>query len=488
MKRIALPCTVGQGKASSAVSFAVLAATFCLLQTDTQAGLILKFFVSKLVYSTSDASALFLLGFAGIALLFRHLNLPGRYAALATMLIWGGMLLGYGTNLASTIAYHVGHHVPFSAHVYHWSEGANSYTALMHSHLGKSAIAATTGTLSGSANYDTGNALAGSVSPIQFWLIGTAFVAALAGSLLWMPVFHARFGRRPALTAAYLIAAATAVKSILDGGLLAYSVLPAILLIGSFHFSLDQRAWRAFWHRRGWLVGFIVLSGYVYLWVGLTADDNIPLFGPWLFFIILLILLTTTSWEGVTAWISRGVLMAYLLANWTYDYGDNLAPLLREVGVDHRAASFDPSGRGIPQSLAPWHGKPVFQAYRGLGDDPWKPRAILLWELPARGLNTFQTSLRLLSWEGDGGEFKPTPALEIRRIATANNGWLAIDIAGTPTTELPPIFMYGSGNALSKNNYYVWLYQIDLLLRRSGWRSYILLPHTAGNASAAPGG
>jgi hypothetical protein len=172
---------------------------------------------------------------------------------------------------------------------------------------------------------------------------------------------------------------------------------------------------------------------------------------------------------------------AYLLVNWMFDYGDNLAPLLREVGVDHRVARFDPSGRGTLQSLTPWYGKSVFLAYRGLGEDPWKPRAILFWEVPARGLNTFQASLRLLRWEGDGGEFKPTPALKISRIASGNSGWLDIDIAGHSTDELPPIFLYGDGNALSKNNYYVWLYQIDLLLRRSGWRSYILLPHTVGN-------
>ena len=183
----------------------------------------------------------------------------------------------------------------------------------------------------------------------------------------------------------------------------------------------------------------------------------------------------------------RGILTAYLLVNWAFDYGDNLAPLLREVGADHRAAKFDGVGRGTLLDLAPWYGKPVFLAYRGLGDDPWKPRSILIWEAPARGLSKFQGSFRLLSWEGDRGEFKPSPALEIRRIASANNGWLDIDITRKATEELPPIFLYGSGNALSKNNYYVWLYQIDLLLRRSGWRSYILLPHTAGNASAAGG-
>jgi hypothetical protein len=161
---------MGQGKPSSAVSIAVLAGAFCLLQTDAQPGLMLKFFVSKLVYSTSDAAALFLLGFAAIALPFRHLKLSGRWAALALMFIWGGMLFGYGTNLVATVAYYLEHRIPFSTHIYQWSEGINSYTALLHSHLGKAAISAITGQLSGNANYDTGNALAGSIPQIQVWL------------------------------------------------------------------------------------------------------------------------------------------------------------------------------------------------------------------------------------------------------------------------------------------------------------------------------
>jgi hypothetical protein len=171
------------------------------------------------------------------------------------------------------------------------------------------------------------------------------------------------------------------------------------------------------------------------------------------------------------------------LINWIFDYGDNLAPLLREVGSEHRAARFDAAGNGVLQPLAAWYGKPVFLAYRGLGDDPWKPRTSLLWEIPTRGENTFHASLRLLSWTGNGGEFSSAPELKITRIARGDRGWLDIDIAGISTHELPPIFLFGSGNALSKNNYYVWLYQIDQLLRRSGWHSYVLLPHTAGNTS-----
>ena len=472
----------------SAAPIAALALTFGLLQTDTQAGLILKFLVSKLVYSTSNAAALFLLGFSGMALLFRQLKLSEGWMSSIILINWIGILLGYGIHLAATITYHLDNHIPFSAHVYHWSEGVNSYTALLHSHLGKSAIAISLGVLTGNSNYDTGHALAGALPLIQTLIIGVAFLAVVIATLLWMPVFHARFGHRSAHTLVYLVAAATVVKTILDGGLLSYSTPPALLLIGSYQCFSDELAWRSFWRRRGWLIGFIVLVSYAYLWFVLSADGNIPLIGPWLFYVIVLILFTITAWRGVMAWACRGILTAYLIVNFVFDYYDNLAPLLREVGPEYRAASFDLSGHPVLQPLDLWYGKPVFLAYRGLGDDPWKPRKTLLWEVPVHGPDTFKASLRLLEWEGDAGEIKSTPTLKIRQIAIASHEWIDIDFAGNSAAELPPIFTHGSSNALSKNNYYVWLYQVDLLLRRAGWRSYILLPHTVGNALTTAGG
>jgi hypothetical protein len=469
---------------STSLAVLVLALTFIVLRTETSVGLFLKFLISRLVYSTSDAAALFMLGFAGMALICRSLKVSGNWAIAAPVMVWGGMLLGYGAHLAATVAYHLEHGIPFSAHVYHWSEGVNSYTALLHSHLGKSAITLALGTFPDKSNYDTGSALASSVPLLQTWLIGLSFLTALAGSLLWMPVFHTRVGRRPALTAAYLVAAATTIKSIFDGGVLAYSVPPSLLLMGSFYLSTDEAAWLNSWRRRGWFIGIALLVGYVFLCFRLTPEGGVPLFGPWLLFVVVLFLLSTTAWHGVAAWSCRGLLVAYLGVNLALDYNDNLAPLLQKIEATHRAVRWDASGHGIPQPLEPWFGKRVFQVYRELGDDPWKPRTTLLWEVPARGLNTFSGSLRLLSWQGDRGEIAAAPELRITQLSTKGTDWLDIGISAGASEELPPVFLFGTGNALSKNNYYVWLYRIDLLLRNSGWRSYILLPHTVGNVPA----
>lgn len=459
----------------------LLVGLFVVLRSETYPGLVLKFFVAKLVYSTSDAAALFLLGFACVALLFRHLKLPALLSRPAASLVWGGMLLGYGIHLMATIAYFRDHHIPVSAHVYHWSDGVNTYTGLLHSHLGKSAIALAIGAFSGNANYDTGSALAASVPSVQVWMIGVGFLASLAGALLWMPTFHARFGQRHGLTTAYLIAAATALKSIFDGGLLAYSVLPSLMIMGSFFISRDESDWLKVWLQRGWIAGIALLSTYLYIWFRLTGENSLPLLGAWLFFIVVLILLISASWRGIVAWSCRALMITYLLVNGVFDYSDNLSPLLRSIGPEHRAAKFDSSGRGVPQPLDRWIGIPVFQAYRELGDDPWKPRTLLLWEVPARGLNTFDASLLLLNWKGDHGQLTATPELRLSHVAATGSEWLDIGVSARENEKLSPIFLSGSGNALSKNNYYVWLYQVDLLLRNSGWRSYLLLPHTIGN-------
>jgi hypothetical protein len=464
----------------------LLGATFLAIRSDTAAGMTLKFLFAKLVYSTSDGAVLFLLGFSAIALLCRYLNLSLRWSAMTSLLTWAGLSIGYGMHLVATVAYHVEHRIPFSAHVYHWSAGVNSYSALQHSHLGKAAMARFSWLLPDQVNYDAGGALADAVPPVLAWTISLAFLAALTGALLRMPAFQRAYGHRPALTIAYLIAATTAVKSIFDGGVLAYAVPPSLVLLWSFFFNRDEHEWLHFWRARGPMIGVVLLAGYASFWIGLTPDDSFPLLGPWLFVVAVLILLMTVAWRGITAWLGRSVLLAYLLVNCAFDYGDNLEPLLRKPTVDYRVATFDIAGNWTLQPIDQLRDLPVFKIYQALGDDPWKPRKTLLWKDSTQGSTKLGASIRLLDWSTEHGSLAPIPALRIASIAIADNDWIDVEVA-TTTAALPPLLTYGIGNALTKNNYYVWLYQVDLLLRKAGWQSYVLLPHTSGNILAHAG-
>jgi len=453
---------------------------FGAIRADNIAGMVLKFFLGKLVYSTSDGAALFLLGFAVLALLCMSLAVDCRTQKIAVFLLWGGMTIGYGTHLTATLTYFNEHQIPLSAHIYHWADGVNSYTSLLHSHQGKTAMFSDIGWLPASSRYDAGLALAETVPTIISWLIGIAFLAALSGALLGMPTFHDGYGHRTGLVVAYIVALATALKSIFDGGLLAYAILPSLLLIASVTFNRNEMEWLRFWRRYGLTIGSISIAGYASLWIALTPGNDLPLLGPWLFILAVLVVLSTWSSCSTAAWIIRIALLSYIAINSMFDYGDNLAPLLRPISSNDRIISFDAHGHMTTHPVEGFGGQPIFRVYRYLGDDPWKPYKTLVWNNSVRGSENISVSFRVMDWQGQQGQLSPTPALRAKYIGVTGNLWIQAGFS-VNSTVLPPIVAYGIGSALSKNNYYVWLYQIDLLLRNSGWRSYVLMPHTVSN-------
>lgn len=461
---------------------AALPVLLALLLAGGEGGLWVKFVLAKFIYSTSDGAVLFFLGFVAVALVCARARVPARWSARASALTWGGLLGGHALHLAATLRYFSEYDIPFSAHVYHWSAGANSYNSLLHSHVGKAAMAPIAGLLPAGSHYDAGAALAGVVPGIG-WPLGAAFVLAGIGLLLRMPVVFAAYGRRPALLLVFLIAAGNALKSLFDGGVLAYAVPPSLILLASFMRHDSAAEWFGFWRRHGVTLAAPVLGGYFLLWTSLTPGDEIPLAGPWLFFLVALLLLASGAWRGAVAWLARAMMIGYLLTNLLFDYGDNLAPLLRPLTDDFRIARFDDAGGWTPQAVETLGRQPVFRVYRALGDDPWKPRRVLIWHAAATGSRELAMSIRLDDPAAARGTLTPTPALRIAGIGARNERWLTLNVA-TGTDALPPLVAFGIGNALSKNNYYVWLYQIDRMLRQGGWQSYVMLPHTAGNPAA----
>jgi|GEM_PF-1643889 len=246
-----------------------------------------------------------------------------------------------------------------------------------------------------------------------------------------------------------------------------FAVPPSLLLVASVVAQPDDRHWSQFWLRRGWWLALLLPGAYGALWLHLSTSD-VPQFGAWLFLLVVMLLMMTGQWRGWRAWLCRLILLAYLSLNAMLNANANLMPLLAPVGPEHRAAVFDAAGSAQPQPLARWQGQAVHALYAALGDDPWKPRKALVWTQPSPGLNSLSVAIRLLGIEGQQGQIRATPSLQVAHIAPAGKEWVGLVFQST-ATGLPPILPFGMANILSKNNYYVWLYQVGLLLRGSGW-------------------
>jgi hypothetical protein len=178
-----------------------------LVATGSQAGLIAHFLIGKLVYSTSDAATLFFLGYATLALAWSAASRRQQTSPRALIgLLVVCLLVGHVTNLAVSLYYFQGHGLPLDAHVHHWLGSDNSYTSLMHSHLGKPSLALTANALGlSSARYDTGVALGGSLPSGVTAMIGGSFMIGLVAALALFPGLMARLDWQPTAVILYLV-------------------------------------------------------------------------------------------------------------------------------------------------------------------------------------------------------------------------------------------------------------------------------------------
>mgnify|MGYP000926584980 CR=1 FL=1 len=94
--------------------------------------------LGKLAYSTSNGAALFLLAYGALAMACWRLRL-GHARALPVFLT--ALALGHAVHLGLALGYFAQMQLPLGQHAYHWRDGAYSFTALFHSHLGKTAFA-----------------------------------------------------------------------------------------------------------------------------------------------------------------------------------------------------------------------------------------------------------------------------------------------------------------------------------------------------------
>lgn len=443
-------------------------------------GLILHFLLGKLVYSTSNAATLFFLGYAALALTWAGFagEREGR-GGYALWLLPACLALGHGVHLAASLAYYRVHGLSPDAHVHHWLDGVNSYTSLLHSHLGKPALAQAASLLGiATGSYDTGAALHASLPAAATLGIAVSFLLGLGCALWLFPRVMGRLEWHPAAVILYLTVSALSLKTLLDGGVLSYRVPPSLLLLGSLLRAPDRAGLARFWRGPGWKIALALLAAYLALWLRLSAERPIPSLGGLLF---------TLGFYGLLlAWLIASLrplagLLAglYLGFNLWVDARLNLLPYLEMAGPEHRMVLLDALGRPTPVDLEGMGGRPLVEVYARLGEDPLKPRRLLVWREAAAGSRELDCAIQPLSLAGAGGRLESTPALELTGARPLADGRLLLGLATPP--GLAPILVRGEGDALSRANYYVYLHQLDGILRRAGWREYILIPATASN-------
>jgi len=475
---LSLPDRFVQANSQRAALLSILA--LILVASGSQAGLITHFLIGKLVYSTSNAATLYFLGYAALALAWsavsRHMQISPR--VLIGMLVVC-LLAGHVTNLVASVHYFRGQDLPLDAHVHHWLGSDNSYTSLMHSHLGKPSPALTAKALGfSSGRYDTGAALGGSLPIGITAMIGGSFLIGMVAAVALFPGLMARLDWHPAAVILYLVTSSLCLKTLLDGGPLSYRVPPSALLLASLLLTTNREHLQGFWCGPGWKLAFVLTAAYLLLWMQLSAERPIPSIGGLLFTLgvygLLLVWLI-----GRLRWMLAMPLLLYLGLNIWVDARLNLLPYLERFGPQHRVAVLQADGGITLPTPALLQGIALRDVYARLGEDPLKPRRVLIWRQHETGSHNLESVVQLLALAGRTGKLIPAAGLKLSTIRLVGPGRLSLRV--TAPAQLAPILIHGEGDVLSRANYYVYLHALNGLLLRAGWHEYIMIPATASN-------
>jgi hypothetical protein len=485
------------------------AAGALIVAISPEARVLAKGLVDPLAHATSGGAALLALAFlAASALALRRRAAPvagpmrGRVAAAFVVLVLAGNALnlaGHGTLLGRL-------GLPWRVAVYQWNGMENTYSYALHSHAGKAAIGAALAPFAKPLALDVGQGLEGA---LPAW-VGLGCAATLLLSLLaylWLlPRVVADFDGRIGVGLLFGIASLNAIKAIVDGGLLTYRCLPALLVAGCIALAPRRMALRQYtlaWSVAALLLGCFCVAG----WLAPGSEGRTEALVATAEFVALLALVAALAWPGVAPdgslrmrfGTGRSVLVAIagviVIHGYLREAREGVGLLLAPLANDYRAVVFDP--QTLATRSVPAGGRRPIDVYREFGDDPLKPRHVFL----ARG-------------GGGGGEGEraafPIAVLAERSVHggdVASGAWLlraagvrsvrtdlrvVIVDAATPTLQ----GSFAAEGMLAQNNYYCLLHGLAAQLHGAGLRQFAFVPlrdaadlrAVAGDPAPRPGG
>jgi len=245
--------------------------------------------------------------------------------------------------------------------------------------------------------------------------------------------------------------------------------MPPILIALAWVSGAPRRAF--------WSVSALLLGAYAALWLSLT--NALPALGGFLF------PLGFMTWLGLvgrqrtfSVHLARLLLVGLLTAMLALDADDNLLTLVAPLPPHCQAVNFAQS----QAVLWDCSGQTAWQVYRHFAEDPRKPHFTLIMATARGGVYQLPVGVLLVDTWAPELTLKPTPAWQQLAWvpATSAGGWLRIEAHASQ--QWAPVLAAGQSNAISRNNYNVYLWELARVLLRGGVSEFVLMPHTAGNS------
>lgn len=223
-------------------------------------------------------------------------------------------------------------------------------------------------------------------------------------------------------------------------------------------------------------VAIVLLAAYLSFWIQISPERPFPAIGSFLFPLAAYIWLWLAYRRHSILW--RVPLVAFITISLALDAADNLAPYLDRQS--RACIAFKIASDQDVTDVIPCAGESAFSLYQRLGDDPRKPSSVMISEGGTDGPRVFVGTLHVIETASNRLE-APTGTVWQGIRMESNPAASRINFQAVARADLPPVFVAEQGNAITRNNYYVYLHQLSEALRRAGMTEFILVPSTASN-------
>ena len=480
-----------------------MAAAACLLlaiaiRLSDLARLASHWLLGPLLPDGRDGGALFLAGAA--AAMLASLALARRSSAAwldrpdAAYLLLASVVFAHGVGLLALLGYQERLELPWQLGSYHWSGDAYLFNSLLHADLGRSALSTLLQALPAAAEdafhaatgdaRDGGTLLLAQVPTVERWTIGLLWVAALGAALAAAPAIARRHDWHPVAIGLFMLAALDALQAVVDGGALSLQLAPSMLMLALLACARDTAHLRSL-VRSHWLAALAVLAVHAAAWAALSSGESSGTPGG-LAGLLTLYALGLLCWafrEQIGTVLRTAALcmgLGFLALQYAADAVSGVGLLLRPLPAQARIVVVDASGRVARDASEALRGATPLAVYRRFGDDPMRPRRVLIDAEPLDGQRErqgreFTFALRFI----DG---RPAAAaaregiytlLAAERVPDRTN--TAVFLFRTASPLIPP-FIAAARSELGRNNFHVHLHLVAATLRAQGLQAFVMVP------------
>lgn len=467
---------------------ALAAGAFVTAVSSETLRILLKWLVDPLLHTTSAGGVFVALGVTVavslvLALDARGLSAlrPSRVRIVSAVLVTA-ILLGHAAVLFAQIVYAQDVGLPALLPAYHWNGADNTYTFLLHSHVGKALLAGFDPEIAHLPGlYDTGRALRGAVPT---WLVPATLAAVVAGTvaaLALLPEIARRHEYRWAFVWVYAFTAVNCLKTIPDGGPLTYRFLPSFACLALLLFASDTPHFARI-ARRMLVPVLALIALYLALWRTVSEDDYGSALVGLVFVVIGIVAPLLASWKprgAARRRIRSGALalsVAFAGSVYATEASNGTAMLLHPLPTGYRYAVIDLRGPTILTSGPLPAGTIPAELYRRFGNDPLKPRSVFVWEDGSGPQGAMSFGICFLDAVDRPASSPPVGSpVRILGATRSPDPTRAIVTLRGEDGAVPPYFA-DAPSVLSRNNHYVHLHLAAALLRGTGLTEFVMAP------------